>query len=126
LVSIEEKIETSSAAGELVFHVFSAIAHFERRLIAERTRDDLAAAAANGWRPGRKPLDPGEAGSSVRPDRRRSVTNQSGRDRALDPLRSPRPALLTATIRNMDLSLLIGEDARLHLQMTQNLGCWRT
>ena len=57
LVSIEEKIDTSSAAGELVFHVFGAIAHFERRLIAERTRDGLAAAAANGRRPGRKPLD---------------------------------------------------------------------
>jgi DNA invertase Pin-like site-specific DNA recombinase len=39
LVSIEEKIDTSSAAGELVFHVFGAIAHRERRLIAERTRD---------------------------------------------------------------------------------------
>ncbi|MBV8264696.1 MAG: recombinase family protein [Candidatus Eremiobacteraeota bacterium] len=58
LVSIEEKIDTSSAAGELVFHVFGAIAHFERRLIAERTRDGLAAAAANGRRPGRRRLDP--------------------------------------------------------------------
>ena len=58
MASLEEKIDTSSAAGELVFHVFGAIAHFERRLIAERTRDGLAAAAANGRRPGRKPLDP--------------------------------------------------------------------
>ncbi|MFX8681043.1 recombinase family protein, partial [Acinetobacter baumannii] len=32
LLSLEEKIDTSSAAGELVFHVFGAIAHFERRL----------------------------------------------------------------------------------------------
>jgi DNA invertase Pin-like site-specific DNA recombinase len=31
LVSLEERIDTSSAAGELVFHVFGAIAHFERR-----------------------------------------------------------------------------------------------
>ncbi|WP_341755698.1 recombinase family protein [Candidatus Tisiphia endosymbiont of Ptychoptera albimana] len=29
LMSLEEKIDTSSAAGELVFHVFGAIAHFE-------------------------------------------------------------------------------------------------
>jgi DNA invertase Pin-like site-specific DNA recombinase len=58
LVSIEEKIDTLSAAGELVFHVFGAIAHFERRLIAECTPDDLDAAAANGRRPGRKALDP--------------------------------------------------------------------
>ena len=40
------RIDTSSAAGELVFHVFGAIAHFERRLISERTREGLAAAAA--------------------------------------------------------------------------------
>ena len=39
LLSLEERIDTNSAAGELVFHVFGAIAHFERRLIAERTRD---------------------------------------------------------------------------------------
>lgn len=34
LMSLEEKIDTSSAAGELIFHVFGAIAHFERRLIS--------------------------------------------------------------------------------------------
>ena len=47
-VSLEEKIDTASAAGELVFHVFGAIAHFERRLIAERTKDGIAAARARG------------------------------------------------------------------------------
>ena len=57
LLSLEERIDTSSAAGELVFHVFGAIAHFERRLIAERTKDGLAAARARGQRPGRRPLD---------------------------------------------------------------------
>ena len=57
LLSLEEKIDTSSAAGELVFHVFGAIAHFERRLIAERTKDGIAAARAKGRRPGRKPVD---------------------------------------------------------------------
>jgi DNA invertase Pin-like site-specific DNA recombinase len=57
LLSLEEKIDTSSAAGELVFHVFGAIAHFERRLIAERTKDGIAAARAKGKRPGRKPVD---------------------------------------------------------------------
>jgi DNA invertase Pin-like site-specific DNA recombinase len=58
LLSLEEKIDTSSAAGELVFHVFGAIAHFERRLIAERTKDGIAAARARGKRPGRQPVDP--------------------------------------------------------------------
>jgi len=58
LLSLKERIDTASAAGELVFHVFGAIAHFERRLIAERTRDGIAAARAKGRKPGRKPLDP--------------------------------------------------------------------
>ncbi len=35
---LEERI---AAAGELVFHLFGSIAHFERRLIGERTRDGL-------------------------------------------------------------------------------------
>ena len=50
LVSLEESIDTTSAAGELVFHVFGAIAHFERRLISERTRDGIAAATRPGDR----------------------------------------------------------------------------
>jgi DNA invertase Pin-like site-specific DNA recombinase len=57
LMSLEERIDTTSAAGELIFHVFGAIAHFERRLIAERTRDGLQAAAAKGRRPGRPQLE---------------------------------------------------------------------
>ena len=57
LLSLEERIDTSSAAGELIFHVFGAIAHFERRLISERTKDGIAAARAKGKRPGRQPLD---------------------------------------------------------------------
>jgi hypothetical protein len=44
LLSLE--INTASAAGELVFHVFGAIAHFERRLIAECTKDGIGAALA--------------------------------------------------------------------------------
>jgi DNA invertase Pin-like site-specific DNA recombinase len=57
LLSLEEKIDTSSAAGELIFHVFGAINHFERRLISERTKDGIAAARAKGRMPGRQPLD---------------------------------------------------------------------
>jgi len=37
----------------LEFHVFGAIAQFERRLIAERTRDGMNAARAKGSKPGR-------------------------------------------------------------------------
>lgn len=57
LISLEEQIDTTSAAGELVFHVFGAIAHFERRLISERTKDGLAAAKKHGRVPGRPPLE---------------------------------------------------------------------
>jgi DNA invertase Pin-like site-specific DNA recombinase len=55
--SLEEKLATGSATGELIFHVFGAIAHFERRLIGERTKDGLAAAKAQGRNPGRPPVD---------------------------------------------------------------------
>jgi DNA invertase Pin-like site-specific DNA recombinase len=48
LLSLEERIDTSSAAWKLIFPVFIAIAHFERRLIAERTKDGIAAARARG------------------------------------------------------------------------------
>ena len=57
LLSLEENIDTASAAGELIFHVFGAIAQFERRLIVERTKDGIAAARAKGKVPGRQPVD---------------------------------------------------------------------
>ncbi len=66
LLSLEENIDTSSAAGELIFHVFGSIAHFERRLIAERTKDGIAAARAKGKLPGRRPLDPERAKAALK------------------------------------------------------------
>lgn len=53
--SLHERIETGSATGKLVFHVFAALAEFERSLIRERTRAGLAAARARGRLGGRKP-----------------------------------------------------------------------
>lgn len=53
--SVTERIETGSAAGKLVFHVFAALADFERNLIRERTNAGLAAARARGRVGGRKP-----------------------------------------------------------------------
>jgi DNA invertase Pin-like site-specific DNA recombinase len=53
-------IDTTTASGEFVFHVFSALAQFERRLIQERTRAGLAAARARGKQGGRRPLRPDE------------------------------------------------------------------
>jgi DNA invertase Pin-like site-specific DNA recombinase len=53
-------IDTTTASGELVFHLLSALAQFERRLVQERTRVGLAAARARGKHGGRKPLRPEE------------------------------------------------------------------
>ena len=51
--SLTEKIETRSPAGRLVFHVFAALAEFERNLIRERTVAGLNAARARGRKGGR-------------------------------------------------------------------------
>ncbi|MEX3612399.1 MAG: recombinase family protein [Burkholderia sp.] len=53
--SLAERIETNSAAGELVFHIFASLAQFERQLIRERTQAGLKAARARGRKGGRKP-----------------------------------------------------------------------
>ena len=53
-------INTTTASGELVFHIFSSLAQFERRLIQERTRAGLAAARARGKHGGRRPLRPND------------------------------------------------------------------
>tara|TARA_R110000772_G_scaffold158266_1_gene269471 strand:- start:1549 stop:2115 length:567 start_codon:yes stop_codon:yes gene_type:complete len=66
LLSLEEKIDTSSAAGELIFHVFGSIAHFERRLISERTKDGIAAARAKGKVLGRQPLEMNKVHSAIK------------------------------------------------------------
>jgi len=53
--SLGEKIDTGSASGKLQFHVFAALAEFERNLIRERTMAGLSAARARGRVGGRKP-----------------------------------------------------------------------
>lgn len=55
---LKDGINTDSIGGELVFHIFGALAEFERKLIVQRTRDGLAAARARGRMGGRpKKLD---------------------------------------------------------------------
>ena len=48
LKSLQENIDTSTATGKLVFHIFASMAEFERNLIQERTNAGLAAARARG------------------------------------------------------------------------------
>ena len=51
--SITENIDTATATGQLVFHIFGALAEFERNLIKERTMAGLDAARTRGRRGGR-------------------------------------------------------------------------
>ncbi len=53
--SLTENIDTTSPTGKLVFHVFGALAEFERDLIRERTNAGLKAARARGRKGGRRP-----------------------------------------------------------------------
>lgn len=55
LRSLTEGIDTTTPNGRLVFHLFGALAEFERQLIRERTRAGLAAARARGRKGGRPP-----------------------------------------------------------------------
>lgn len=65
--SLAEDIDTTTPAGELIFHVFASIAHFERRRIAERTREGLAAARKRGRIGGRPPaLSPDQRAEVIR------------------------------------------------------------
>lgn len=52
--SLTENIDTTTSGGRLVFHLFGALAQFERDLIAERTQAGLQAARKRGHRGGRK------------------------------------------------------------------------
>ena len=54
LRSLKEAIDTDSSTGQLVFHIFGALAEFERALIRERTRAGLAAARARARVGGRR------------------------------------------------------------------------
>ena len=51
--SLQESIDTTTAGGKLIFHVFGALAEFERELIRERTYAGLSAARARGRLGGR-------------------------------------------------------------------------
>jgi DNA invertase Pin-like site-specific DNA recombinase len=51
------EFDTTTHQGKLIFHIFSALAEFERGLIVERTKAGLAAARARGRKGGRKRIE---------------------------------------------------------------------
>src|SRR5918992_912903 len=51
--SIQENIDTTTSGGKLVFHIFGALAEFERDIIRERTNAGLTAARVRGRQGGR-------------------------------------------------------------------------
>jgi len=53
-VSLQEGFDTTTNGGRLVFHIFGALADFERELIIERTKAGLEAARARGRKGGRR------------------------------------------------------------------------
>ena len=67
LRSLQENIDTTSSGGRLIFHLFGALAEFERNLVRERTQAGLTAARARGRRGGRKKrLDPAKQKIALR------------------------------------------------------------
>ncbi len=52
--SLQESIDTTTSGGKLIFHVFGALAEFERDRLRDRTRAGLVAARARGKNGGRK------------------------------------------------------------------------
>lgn len=74
--SLQENIDTTTPGGKLVFHVFAALAEFERALIVERTQAGLRAARARGRSGGRRALLTGkklELAQRLRGDRNMPV-----------------------------------------------------
>ncbi len=66
LVSLKESIDTTTSTGKLLFTLMSALAQFERDVIADRTREGLASARARGRKGGRPPIDSAAVAKAVR------------------------------------------------------------
>ena len=66
LVSLKEQIDTSTSTGKLLFTLISAIAQFERDVLADRTREGLRAARARGRTGGRPRAEPAAVKKAVR------------------------------------------------------------
>ncbi len=65
-VSLKESIDTSTSTGKLLFTLMSAIAQFERDVIAERTREGLRSARARGRMGGRPKINPNAVKKAIK------------------------------------------------------------
>jgi DNA invertase Pin-like site-specific DNA recombinase len=75
--SVTEAIDTTTSGGKLVFHIFAALAEFERTLVRERTRAGLQAARSRGRQGGRPKtlsLEKQRIAQALRNDPTQSVT----------------------------------------------------
>lgn len=66
LISLKERIDTTTPQGRFFFTVTAAVAEFERELIRERQREGIAAAKARGVKLGRPATDPGAMDTAIR------------------------------------------------------------
>ena len=105
--SLKERLDTSSAASELIVHVFGAIAHFGARLISEKIRDEIAAAKKRSRKPGRRwiPRQFQRRESSLRPGWYRTDSKTTPywhgnglRDRQIGLVNPDVPALYLLTV----------------------------
>ena len=78
--SLQDNIDTTTPAGKLAFHMFAALAEFERDIISSRTKAGLEAARARGRKGGRpkglskKAQDKARLAESLYKEKERSIT----------------------------------------------------
>ena len=85
LRSLTESVDTTTAGGRLIFHVFGAVAEFERAIAAERTAAGVATARAAGRHPGR----PAGPRTCERPPKRPSRGGLGADPRGIRPPAAP-------------------------------------
>lgn len=74
MIALDCQVDTTTPAGEAMAHVLATFAHFERRVISQRTKEALAAKRAQGVRLGRPRQLPRTVVRRIVRDRRQGVT----------------------------------------------------
>jgi DNA invertase Pin-like site-specific DNA recombinase len=75
-ISLTDAIDTTTAAGMMMFHVISAVAQMERDLISERTKSTLAYKKSQGVRLGRPLLVQGQTIQEIRDLHKQGISVQ--------------------------------------------------